>query len=105
MTEDLKLSLNAVCSMRHPSVGSLLRRNLYEYEAQQIERLVKAWEGSRHCKSAADGQDHSPRLQRAIGIITDLLNTCELNLDEIEPETEAAVASAHEFLNHMAGPA
>jgi hypothetical protein len=44
MTEELERSLAAVCAMKYPSVASLLRRNLYEYEAQQIEQLVKAWE-------------------------------------------------------------
>lgn len=44
MTEELERTLAAVCSMKYPSVASLLRRNLYEYEAEQIERLVKAWE-------------------------------------------------------------
>jgi hypothetical protein len=43
MTEELERALNAVCSMKYPSVASLLRRNRYEYEAQQIEQLVKAW--------------------------------------------------------------
>jgi hypothetical protein len=44
MPEELELALAAVCSMKYPTVASLLRRNLYEYEAQQFERLVKAWE-------------------------------------------------------------
>jgi hypothetical protein len=44
MTEELERALAAVCSMKYPSVASLLRRYRYEYEAQQIERLVKAWE-------------------------------------------------------------
>jgi hypothetical protein len=58
MTEELKLALAAVCSMKHPSVASLLRRNLYEYEAQQIERLVKAWEDTEPVDA------YIPRLRR-----------------------------------------
>lgn len=44
MTPELERALAAVCSMKHPTVANLLRRKGYEYEAQQIEALVKAWE-------------------------------------------------------------
>jgi hypothetical protein len=44
MSPELERALNAVCSMKYPSVASLLRGNRCEYEAQQIEALVKAWE-------------------------------------------------------------
>jgi hypothetical protein len=44
MTEELERALAAVCSMRYPSIASLLRRYGFEYEARQIEQLVKAWE-------------------------------------------------------------
>jgi len=44
MTEELERALNDLCSMRYPSIASLLRRYGFEYEARQIERLVKAWE-------------------------------------------------------------
>jgi hypothetical protein len=44
MTPELEQALKAVCSMKYPSVAGLLRRYRYEYEAQQIEQLVKAWE-------------------------------------------------------------
>jgi hypothetical protein len=44
MTEELELALAAVCSMKYPSVAKILRGYGFEYEAQQIERLVKAWE-------------------------------------------------------------
>ncbi|MGA2715981.1 MAG: hypothetical protein ABSG41_23000 [Bryobacteraceae bacterium] len=44
MTPELEQALKAVCAMKFPTVASLLRRKGYEYEAQQIEALVKAWE-------------------------------------------------------------
>lgn len=44
MTPELERALAAVCSMKFPTVANLLRRKGYEYEAQQIEALVKTWE-------------------------------------------------------------
>jgi len=44
MSAELARALHALCSMKHPTVASLLRRNDYEYEAQQIEQLVAVWE-------------------------------------------------------------
>ena len=44
MTEELEGALAALAAMKHPSVAGLLRKYRYEYEAQQVERLVKAWE-------------------------------------------------------------
>ena len=44
MTPELERALAAVCSMKCPSVAGLLRKYRYEYEAQQVEQLVRAWE-------------------------------------------------------------
>jgi hypothetical protein len=44
MSEELERALNDLCSMKRPSVATLLRRNLYEYEARKVQRLVAAWE-------------------------------------------------------------
>ncbi|MGA2717312.1 MAG: hypothetical protein ABSG41_29905 [Bryobacteraceae bacterium] len=55
MTPELERALAAVCSMKFPTVANLLRRKGYEYEAQQIESLVKAWEDSQQQRSGANG--------------------------------------------------
>jgi hypothetical protein len=55
MTPELERALRAVCSMKFPCVANLLRRKGYEYEAQQVEALVKAWEECQRQGSVANG--------------------------------------------------
>lgn len=38
------------------------------------------------------------RLEQAYNIIEELLNCCELNLDDMEPETVETISKAHGFL-------
>jgi hypothetical protein len=46
MSPELAQALRSVCSMKCPSVALLLRISGYEYEAQELERLVAVWEAS-----------------------------------------------------------
>ena len=56
MSEELERALNDLCSMKRPSVATLLRRNLYEYEARKVERLVAAWEELQQGKTTKGNQ-------------------------------------------------
>jgi hypothetical protein len=43
LTPELEAALEKLIHMKYPSVAGILRRNRYEYEAQQVERLVAAY--------------------------------------------------------------
>jgi hypothetical protein len=47
MSPELEQALRAVSAMKYPSVADLLRKYRYEYEAEQVEALVTAWEAQK----------------------------------------------------------
>ena len=100
ISERLLNSIGEVARMEHPSVAGLLRKHGYEYEAGKIDEMLRIYK-ELAAQPRTGGETEVGAIQQGIGIIADLLNTCELNLDEVEPDTEASVVAAQEFLARM----
>jgi hypothetical protein len=101
ISERLLNAIGEVARMEHPSVAGLLRKYGYGYEAGKVEEMLSIYKDIPAQSETGGQKQQVPVIQQAIGIITDLLNTCELNLDEVERDTESSVAAAREFLARM----
>jgi hypothetical protein len=86
-----------IAGMQHPSLAQILRRRGFGYEADRMDEFTAAFEQAKEQEKEIR-LDRPPASDSADSVIEILLGTCELNLDEIEPETRDAIRRARAFL-------